>query len=209
MTPEAGITFLRTSALVVGAVLVQITVITQFRLFGVVPDTIPVLVVMLGLIGGSTVGGTAGFAAGFLIDMMLLQTMGVSSLLLTVGGYAAGLLRELRDPVHPLVNPVVGAMAAIYFTVGFAVMQFSLGQPAPEFWPMFTQTLWSGVFGAILASPLYKLARWALMPSLGRSDPMIRRRRADLVPTSVLAPPTIDLRRRRRLASKLRRGGGL
>ncbi|MFY9265530.1 MAG: rod shape-determining protein MreD [Solirubrobacterales bacterium] len=208
MTPETGTSILRAGALVVCVVIIQLAVVTQFRLFGVVPDMVPVLVVMIGLLGGGTAGAMSGFVAGFLVDLMLIQTMGVSSLLLTAGGYAAGRLRELRDPIHPLVNPAVGAIAAVYFTVGFAAMQFSLGQPAPEAWSMTWQTFWSGAFGALWATPMYRVARWALMPSLGRDDPVFRRRRASLVPTRVLEPPSIDPRgRRRRMSARVRRGG--
>lgn len=206
MTPEATGTLLRTSVVVVGAVIVQLAVITQFRLFGVVPDGIPVLVVMTGLLAGSTAGAAAGFVAGFMIDLILLQTMGVSSLLLTIGGYAAGRLRELRDPVHPLINPLVGALASVYFALGFAVMQFSLGLPAPKLLPLLWQTLWYAVFGALLAAPIFRLARWAVMPALGRDDPMLRRRRAVLAPTSVLEKPTINPRSRGRRITSRRRG---
>lgn len=197
---------LRTGAVVVGAVIVQLAVITQFKFFGVVPDAVPVLVVMIGLLVGSTAGAASGFVAGFLIDLILLQTMGVSSLLLTIGGYAAGRLRELRDPVHPLVNPVVGASACVFFSVGFAVMQFSLGLPAPTLWQLAWQTVWAAVFGALLAIPVFRLARWAVMPALGRDDPMFRRRRAVLAPTSVLEAPSINPRSRgRRIARRRRR----
>lgn len=199
MTPEQLRTLGRLSVLVGGAILVQLTVITQFRLFGVVPDVIPVLVVSIGLVGGAVTGATCGFIAGFLIDLILIQTMGVSSLLLTIGGYFAGRLRELRDPVHPLTTPAVGASAAVFFTVGFGIMQFSLGQPAPEPLSMLWQTLISGVYGALLAPICFRMARWALLPTLGRDDPVLRRRRATITSQSVLAAPTINQRRRRRV----------
>lgn len=205
MTPEAISTFSRTAVVVLGAVIVQLAVLTQFRLFGVVPDIIPVLVVMFGLLAGSTIGASTGFAAGMLVDLLLIQTLGVSALLLTIGGYAAGRLRELRDPVHPLVNQVAGALASLYYSVGFAIMQFSLGQPAPQFWPLIWQTLWVAAFGALLAAPVFRVARWAVMPGLGRDDPMVRRRRAVLAPTSVLEKPTINPRSSvRRRAARLR-----
>lgn len=206
MTPEATSALLRTSAVVVGAVIFQLAVVTQFRPFGVVPDLTPVLVAMIGLLAGSTAGAAAGFIAGFMIDLILLQTMGVSSLLLTIGGYAAGRLRELRDPVHPVTNPAIGAAAGVYFALGFAVVQFSLGLPAPRLWPLLWLTLWSGVYGALLAAPVFRLARWAMMPGLGRGDPMIRRRRAVLAPTSVLEKPTINQHSRgRRITNRRRR----
>ncbi len=202
MTPELTKTIWRLAVVVGGGVIIQLAVISQFRIFGVVPDIVPVLVVSIGLLGGATMGATTGFVAGFIIDLTLVQTMGVSSLLLTIGGYAAGRLRELRDPVHPLTSSAVGASASVFFTVGFGVMQFSLGQPAPEPLSMLWQTLMSGVYGALLAPPVFRLARWAMLPSLGRDDPFFRRRRATITNQSVIAAGTIDTRRRRRLGRK-------
>lgn len=200
-------TLLRLSALVGGSVIIQLAVITQIHVFGVVPDVMPVLVVSIGLLGGATMGATYGFVAGFLIDLILIQTMGVSSLLLTIGGYSAGILRELRDPVHPLTNAVVGAAAAAFFTVGFGIIQFSLGQPAPDPWSMIWATLLSAIYGALMAPFIFRAARWAMLPTLGRGDPVLRRRRATISSSSVLASPTIDKRSRRRAARQRRRLG--
>lgn len=199
-------TYWRLALVVGGGVLIQLAVITQFRFFGVVPDIVPVLVVSIGLLGGSTTGATTGFIAGFLIDLTLVQTMGVSSLLLTIGGYFAGRLRELYDPVHPLTSSAVGASAAVFFTVGFGIMQFSLGQPAPDPIAMLWQVLMSALWGALLAPLIFRVARWAMLPSIGREgDPVRRRRRAEIKSQSVLSDPTIDARRRRKLSR--RRGG--
>jgi hypothetical protein len=140
---------------------------------------------------------------GFLIDLTLVQTMGVSSLLLTIGGYFAGRLRELYDPVHPLTSSVVGASAAIFFTIGFGIMQFSLGQPAPQPLSMLWQILLSGVYGALMAPVIFRVARWAMLPTLGRGgDPFERRRKATISNQSVLAAGTIDTRRRKKLGRR-------
>jgi rod shape-determining protein MreD len=203
MAPEQVRTLWRLALVVGGGVLIQLAVIAQFRLFGVVPDIVPVLVVSIGLLGGSTAGATTGFVAGFLIDLTLVQTMGVSSLLLTIGGYFAGRLRELYDPVHPLTSSAVGASASVFYTVGFGIMQFSLGQPAPDPLSMLWQVLMSAFWGALLAPVVFRFARWAMLPSIGTSgDPVHRRRRATIASQSVLASPTIDTRRRRRLSRK-------
>lgn len=203
MAPQQAST-LRRLTLVVGlAVLIQLAVVTQFSVFGVVPDFIPVLVVSIGLLGGAVSGATTGFVAGFLIDLTLVQTMGVSSLLLTIAGYFAGRMRELYDPVHPLTSSAVGASANVFFTVGFGIMQFSLGQPAPAPISMLWQVLMSAIFGALLAPIVFRVARWAMLPAIGLSaDPVHRRRRATVTSQSVLAAPTIDMRRRRRLGRR-------
>lgn len=207
MTPDQAKSSWRVPLVVGGGVLIQLAVIAQFRFLGVVPDVVPVLIVSVGLLGGSSLGAMTGFAAGFLIDLTLVQMMGVSSLLLTIAGYFAGRLRELHDPVHPLTNSLIGAGASIFFTAGFAVMQFSLGQPAPQAVSVLWQILMSGVYGALLAPLVFRIARWALLPMIGDGgDPVHRRRRATTTSTSVLMPPTRGFGRRSR---RQRRGRGI
>ena len=57
----------------------------------------------VGLLGGPIAGAIAGFSIGLVADMALVQTLGVTSLLLTGVGYLAGRYRELRDATHKLV----------------------------------------------------------------------------------------------------------
>ena len=65
------------------------------------------------------------------MDTALAQTLGITSLVLLVAGYAAGRLRELRDPAHTLIPIAVGAAATAVATIGFTLMQFLLGVDAP------------------------------------------------------------------------------
>ena len=59
------------------------------------------VVVILGLLGGAVVGAVCGFAAGLLLDSVLLQTLGVSSLVLLSIGYLAGRYRRAsRSPTR-------------------------------------------------------------------------------------------------------------
>ena len=82
-------------------------------------------------------------------------------------------------------------------------MQFSLGQPAPDPLSMLWQITLSALYGALMAPIIFRIARWAMMPNLGPgSDPMQRRRKATMTSQSVLAKPTIDTRRRRKLSRR-------
>ena len=80
-------------------------------MFGVNADLSPLLVAFVGLLCGSTVGAVYGFATGLLVDLLLLQTLGLSSLIFTLVGYSGGRLRELRDPQAALTPLLVGAAA--------------------------------------------------------------------------------------------------
>ena len=64
-------------------------------ILGATPYVVPVVVVALGLLGGGVVGAVCGFFAGLLMDSLLLQTLGVSSLVLLSIGYLAGRYRRM------------------------------------------------------------------------------------------------------------------
>ena len=93
----------RVVLLVIVAVVVQEAVISQISIFGVNADVTPLVVMSIGLLTGSLPGAIVGFFCGLLVDTLLVQTLGITSLLYIVIGYWSGRLRELRDPAHGLV----------------------------------------------------------------------------------------------------------
>jgi rod shape-determining protein MreD len=168
---------LRLAALGFFAVVVQIAAISQITILGVSIDLAPLLVASVGLLAGSLPGAVFGFGVGLLIDLALVQTLGVTSLLYIAVGYGAGRLRELRDPAHGLVPVAVGAAATAIATVGFALLQFLLGVQAPVSWLLLRQIVVTILLGALLALPVYALVRRIVQGSLP-DDPRRRRRRA-------------------------------
>ena len=85
---------LRIALIVIVAVILQVSFFSFLSILGATPYVVPVVVVSLGLLGGGVVGAVCGFAAGLLLDSLLLQTLGVSSLVLLSIGYLAGRYRE-------------------------------------------------------------------------------------------------------------------
>jgi rod shape-determining protein MreD len=167
---------LRLAALVLVVVFVQIGVVSEVPVFGINIDLTPLLVAFAGLLCGSITGAVAGFVTGLLMDLSLLQTLGVSSLLLTFIGYYAGRLRELRDPQAALVPLLVGAAAAAVSLVGYSLIEFMLGVDAPVSVELLRQIVLGIVLDAIVAVPFWALARRVLEPALP-DDPRRRRRR--------------------------------
>ncbi len=159
------------------AVVVQESAVSQVSIFGVSADLTPLVVMSIGLLCGSLTGAVFGFATGLLIDLILVQTLGVTSLLYIVIGYWAGRLHELRDPSHELVPLVVGAMAAAFAGLGMAVIQFLLGVDAPVSLLLLQQIFVVVLVDTLLALPVYALVRRIIRPVLPE-DPRRRRRRA-------------------------------
>jgi rod shape-determining protein MreD len=167
----------RLTALGIAAVILQVAAVSQVELFGTNADLSPLVVAAVGLLCGAVPGAVFGFAVGLFLDLALVQTVGLSSLVLLGAGYGAGRLRELRDPEGVLAPILVGAAATAAATVGYSLMQFLLGVDAPVSLLLARQILATILLNAIIAAPLYALVRRILVPALPE-DPRRRRRRA-------------------------------
>jgi rod shape-determining protein MreD len=167
----------RVALLVIVAVVVQETVISQISIFGVNADVTPLVVMAIGLLTGSLPGAIVGFFCGLLVDTLLVQTLGITSLLYIVIGYWSGRLRELRDPSHGLVPLGLGAAATAFAGIGMTIIQFLLGVDSPVSWLLAQQILITVLVNTIIALPVYALVRRIITPALPE-DPRRRRRRA-------------------------------
>jgi rod shape-determining protein MreD len=168
---------LRLAIVGVLVVLLQVSAITQIELFGTNADLVPLVIAAVGLLAGSVPGACFGFFVGLFLDLALVQTVGLSSLVYVGIGYGAGRFRELRDPQGALVPLAVGATATALATVGYSLMQFLLGVDAPVSFLLARDLLATILLNAIIATPVYAGVRRILLPALPE-DPRRRRRRA-------------------------------
>jgi rod shape-determining protein MreD len=135
------------------------------------------MVAFVGLLCGSTLGAATGWAVGLLVDLALVQTLGVTSLIFTVVGYWSGRLRELRDPQAALTPLLVGAGASAASMVGYSLMEFLLGVDAPVSLELLRQIVLGVVVNTVVALPMWAIVRRCLEGGLP-DDPRRRRRRA-------------------------------
>jgi rod shape-determining protein MreD len=173
----SGSLLARIAVLVVVVVFFQIGVVSEVPVFGVAIDLSPLVVAFVGLLCGSTIGAATGFAVGLLVDLALVQTLGVTSLIFTLVGYWCGRLRELRDPQATLTPLLLGATASAAATVGYSLMEFLLGVDAPVSLQLLRQIVLGVVVNTIVALPMWAIVRRSLEPGLP-DDPRRRRRRA-------------------------------
>jgi rod shape-determining protein MreD len=167
----------RIAVLAVAVVFFQTGVVSEVPLLGVNADLSPLLVAFVGLLCGSMLGALTGFAVGLLVDLALVQTLGVSSLIFTLIGYWAGRLRELRDPHAALTPLLVGAAASAASMVGYSLMEFLLGVEAPVSLELLRQIVLGVFVNAVIALPMWAVVRRSLEGGLPE-DPRRRRRRA-------------------------------
>jgi rod shape-determining protein MreD len=156
----------RMAVLIVVAVVLQLAVVSQITFWGANADLLPLIVLSVGLLAGPVAGSVVGFSAGFVADMALVQTLGVSSLLLTGIGYLGGRYRELRDASHALVPLIGGVLVTLAYAAAFSVTQFLLGVESSVSPLVIRDYLVEVVLNALIAIPVFVTVRALLRPSL-------------------------------------------
>ena len=166
----------RLVAIVIGAVVLQLSFFSQVTLFDVSPDVLPSLVVVLGLFGGSLAGAVCGFSVGLLLDCLLIAPLGGGSLVLLATGYLAGLFRERFEIHSALVPPLLCMGLTLFAELGFGAVELTLGVDAPVSPLVIRDMLLKSIFAFFLGWAIYALLRRALRPALVE-EPTTRRRR--------------------------------
>jgi len=157
-------------------VLLQLCFFSRVELFHVSPDVLPALVACLGLLGGSMAGAVSGFAIGLFLDCLLVEALGISSLVLLGVGYLAGLFRE-RFEIHSSLVPALLCMGlTLLAELGFGAVQLLLGVDSPLSVLIVRDLLLKSVYAFFLGWPLYLLLRRILRPALVE-EPKVQRRR--------------------------------
>ncbi|HEY7003094.1 MAG TPA: rod shape-determining protein MreD [Gaiellaceae bacterium] len=165
---------LKAGALLLLAALVQVSITSNIQVASGHPDLLLVLVVSVALLRGPAFGAAAGFWAGLVIDVASFQTLGLTSLLLTLAGYFAGRLGEVTKKSSPHPALIAVTIGTIGVELGSAVLYFMLGETvsAAEFFAgMLLPTL---ALNLLFAYPLFRLCR--------RIFPVSPRERREVVP---------------------------
>jgi rod shape-determining protein MreD len=148
-------------------VLAQLTVGLDLRVGGAHPQIVFALVLVAGLVGGVERGAVVGFFSGVALDLFLPTPFGLSALVGTVLGAAAGALATSGvDRSNPLFLPGVAVLGSAIGVIMFAVLGTVLGQP-----DMLTASLGAvvGVVSLVNGIVSYPM-RWACTWALGRSE---------------------------------------
>lgn len=221
VTPRIAV---RIALVLLGAVILQVSFFSYLTPLGTAPSLIPVVVVSLGLLGGAVLGAVCGFAAGVLVDSLLLQTLGVSSLVLLSIGYLAGRYREGFELTSALVPPLLAGGFTMLGAAGFAAIQLMLGVDAQVSLLVIREVVVQGLLAIPLAIAFHPLIRRLLAPALIDYAParrllgggLRRKRRAGArakarSSAASRAPVAHAPRRARRRRSRVRRpvGGGV
>jgi rod shape-determining protein MreD len=169
--------FVRVGLLLLLAVVVQLSALSQIGIAGGHLDLVVLVVAAVAYYGGSVPGSAAGFAAGFLLDLLSGATMGASSLVLTAVGYGVGRYKEVRDPSHGLLPIPVGTAATAAWVTAFAAVSLMLDIGARVSPLVLRDMVVTIILSALLALPVFTGVRRLLRPSLSVDPLEVRRKR--------------------------------
>ncbi|MEV6332339.1 rod shape-determining protein MreD [Streptomyces sp. NPDC051909] len=119
---------LLSAALIVVALVVQVSVLARLQLPGAVPDLVLLTVVALALVYGHVTGALAGFTAGLLADLAppADHAAGRYALVLCVVGYLCGLAKpengRLKSASGPMTVVVVAAIGSTLLYAGVGAL---------------------------------------------------------------------------------------
>ncbi len=149
----------KAAAVLFVAAIVQVTLLSQIDVFHGAPDIVLVTLVSIALLRGTIFGAIAGFAVGFVVDTATLQTLGVTSLLLTIAGYWIGRYGETtgRDRTHaPFVSV---AVVTFLYSLGALILHYMLGDNVSASRVLLDAFPFELIFNLILTLPVYALCR--------------------------------------------------
>jgi rod shape-determining protein MreD len=141
------------------AVVAQVAIVSAFEPGGGTADLVLVTLTAVALLRGSIFGAVAGFYAGFLLDTANIETLGLSSLLLTLIGYWIGRYGETtgRDRAHaPLLAIVV---VTVLYALGSLGMNYLLGEPVSARSGLVDALPVQILLNLLLVVPVYALCR--------------------------------------------------
>jgi rod shape-determining protein MreD len=149
----------RALALVFVAAMLQVVVVSSMVVGGGAPDLLLVVVVALGLLRGSIPGAVLGFFGGLIVDLATLGTLGVTSLVLTLGGFWAGRYAETTGRGRRLAPVIaVGAITLLAGLFGY-VLYYLLDVEVIARHALVTALAPAFVLNLILALPVHRLVR--------------------------------------------------
>lgn len=155
---SAGVA-LRGALVVFAAAMLQVVIVSSLIVGGGAPDLLLVTVVSLGLLRGAVAGAVAGFGGGLVVDLVALDTLGVTSLALTLAGFWAGRYGETTARGRR-IPPLVAVGAITVLVAAFSVvLRVLLGEEVVAQHALLTTLVPSLLLNLAIALPVFAAVR--------------------------------------------------
>jgi len=141
------------------AALLQVTLVASLDVAGGAADVLLLALLSIALLRGAVTGAIAGFFGGLIVDIVTLDTLGVTALLYALAGYWTGRYGETtgRDRAHAPLLAILVFTIAIAFA-GFG-LHFLLGEEVSARRALFETLLPTIALNLILGGAVFTLCR--------------------------------------------------
>jgi rod shape-determining protein MreD len=157
-----GGAIVRALAVVFVAAMAQTVILSSVLIGGGACDLLLVVIVAVALLRGPVPGAIFGFVGGIVVDLVTLDTLGVTSLVLTLAGFWAGRYGETTGRDRRFAPVIaVGAITVLAGVFGF-VLRYMLNEEVVARHALVTALLPAFVLNLALALPIYALVRRAV-----------------------------------------------
>lgn len=143
--------------MVIGNFVFQSTILPSLAIFGVVPNTALIFVILFSLNKGKYYGGFVGMAIGFIQDIMFSTTMGVNAFIYFFIGYIIGTLENTvsRDSIIPPV--IFSILGTIFYNFIYFFFMFFLSRRVHFFVHMKDVMIIEIIYNTIATLIIYKI----------------------------------------------------
>lgn len=148
---------LKIAALVFAAAVLQVAVFAEVTVLGGAPDILLVTLVSVALLRGAIAGALAGFLGGLLVDIAMLATLGLTSLVLTLAGYWSGRFGETSAPGRRFAPYLAVAVMTVLTLAATLAFRFLLGEPAPAREVLLDSVVQTTALNLLLTWPVYRM----------------------------------------------------
>jgi len=156
----------RLAALGALAAVAQVVCFSKMDIFGSSPDVALLVVISVGMLGGSLTGAVTGFSIGLLIDCLLLETLGAFALTMLTVGYVAGRYRETVGRPTRAAVVLLGGSLTLLGAVVIAAIQIGTGIDANVSFLVVRDALIKSLIGALIAIPVLWVVRLVVCSAL-------------------------------------------
>lgn len=139
-------------AIIVVALLIQLTLINSITILGLKPDLIMVVVVVFSLLRGAKEGTVSGFASGLLQDIFSTGLLGMNALAKTVIGFFCGIIKEKIFREHILfIIPVITFIASFMQSILMFLLLRAFGIEYGLAWSLKQVALPEALYSSLLS----------------------------------------------------------
>lgn len=137
--------------------IIQSSIIPYLSLFGYVPNTGLVLIIVVALRKGKYYGGFFGLALGLIQDILFGQVVGVNALIYFIIGYVIGMMQDSLDVENTVLPVFLSAVSTIFYNFSFYIFMFFLSKDIPREIMMKNVFSVEIIYNMIFAALIYKL----------------------------------------------------